>query len=71
MTLQFDVVRAFEATEPISGRRRRFDPGEVVTRDTGQAGTTVTFEADTILFIVDRSTFKTCCRFKNEGGAAF
>jgi hypothetical protein len=68
MTLEFDILRAFEATEPISGRRRRFNLSEVVTCDTGQAGTTVTIEADTILFVVDRSTFKVCCKFR--GGSA-
>jgi hypothetical protein len=71
MTLPYDVFRAFEATEPISGRRRRFDPGEVVTCDTAPTGPKVTIEADTILFIVDRLIFKTCCKFRSAGGAAF
>ena len=71
MTLQFTVLREFEAREPISGRTRRFEPSEVVTSDTGQTGPTVTIEADMTIFVVDRATFKTCCKFKNEPGSAY
>jgi len=66
MTLFYDVVRAFKATEAISGRERLFEPGFVISCDTGQSGPTLTFEAHTTLFLVDRSTFKTCCKFKND-----
>ena len=71
MTLQFNVFRALEGTEPISGRGRRFEPSDIVTCDTGQTGTTITFEADTVLFVVDRSVFKTRCKFKNESAPFF
>jgi hypothetical protein len=70
VTIDYDVLRAFEAIEPISGRRRRFNPTEVVSCDTGQAGTTVTIEADAILFLVDLATFKACCKFRNQGSSA-
>ena len=71
MTALFDVIHAFVATEPISGRERRFEPGEIVSLDSGQTGPTVTIEADMSLFLIDRPTFKTCCKFKNEPGSAY
>ena len=71
MTARFDVIQAFEATEAICGRARRFQTGEVVTCDSGQHGPNITIEADTIRFLVDRSIFKTCCKFKNEPGSAY
>jgi hypothetical protein len=71
MTARFNVLRTFEATEAISGRERRFKPGDLVTCDSGQRGSTITIEADTILFLVDRSTFEACCEFRNEPGSAF
>jgi hypothetical protein len=71
MTAVFDVIRSFVATEPIGGRERRFEPGDIVTYDSGQTGPTITIEADMSLFLVDRSTFKTCCEFKNEPGSAY
>jgi hypothetical protein len=67
----YDVVRAFEATAPISGRKRRFEPGEVIAYEMGQAGPTVTIEVDASLFLVDRSTFETCCKFKNASTSGF
>ncbi len=70
MTALFDVVQPFEAREAISDRLHRFEPGEVVTCDSGRKGPTLTIEADTILFLVDRSTFDRSCKFKNEGGGA-
>jgi hypothetical protein len=71
MTMEFNVRRAFEATAAISGRQRRFERGSVVTYDTGQSGPTVTIEAALSLFLVDRSTFETCCKPKNQGTAGF
>jgi hypothetical protein len=71
MTARFDVIQAFVATEPISGRQRRFEPGEIVSLDSGQSGPTVTIEADLSLFLIDGSTFEACCKFKNEPGSAF
>ena len=71
MTLEFSVLRAFEATAPISGRQRRFEVGDVVMYDSGQTGPTVTIETGMSLFLVDRSTFETCCKFKNQGSGAF
>ena len=66
----YDVIRAFEATAPISGRKRRFEPGDVIAYDMGQRGATVTIEADSSLFLVDRTTFKTCCKFRNAGATS-
>jgi hypothetical protein len=67
MVQDYDVVRAFEATAPISGRKRRFRPGDVIAYEMSQGGPTVTIEADSSLFLVDRTTFKTCCKFRNAG----
>jgi hypothetical protein len=71
MTMEFDVVQAFEATMAVSGRLRRFEPGAVVTYDSGQEGPTVTIEADMSFYLVDRSTFKTSCKLKNHGTAGY
>jgi hypothetical protein len=70
MTEMFDVVRRFEATEAICDRKHRFELGDVVTCDSGQTGPTLTIEADTILFLVDRAIFKACCEWKNGGASA-
>jgi hypothetical protein len=71
MMQPYDVIRTFEATAPISGRRRRFEPGDVIAYEMGQRGPTVTIEVDASLFLVDRTIFKTCCKFKNAGGSAY
>lgn len=71
MSIEFDVIHAFEATAAISGRAPRFEPGAVVTCDTGQDGSTIAIEADLSLFLVDRSTFKNCCKLKNQGTAGY
>jgi hypothetical protein len=70
MMQPYDVIRAFEATAPISGRKRRFKPGDEIAYDMGQRGPMVTIEVDASLFLVDKTTFKTCCKFKNVGGSA-
>ena len=70
MSQSYDVVQAFEATAPISGRKRRFEPGDVIEYQLGQGGPTVLIEADASLFLVELSTFQTCCKFKNTGGGA-
>jgi hypothetical protein len=71
MKQPYDVVRAFEATAPISGRKRRFDPGDEIAYEMSQRGPTVTIEVEASLFLVDRETFKKCCKFKNVGGSAY
>ena len=50
MIHSYDVIRPFEAVAPISGRKRRFEPGDVVIYDTNEAGPTVLIEADMSLF---------------------
>jgi hypothetical protein len=70
MTARFDVIQAFEAKEAICDRVRRFNPGDIVTCDSGQHAPTILVEADMTLFLVDRSTFDSCCKWKNEGGSA-
>lgn len=66
MTLLYGVIRPFKAMTAISGRERQFQLGETFLYDTGQAGTTVTIEADKSLFLVERSIFETYCTFKGE-----
>jgi hypothetical protein len=70
MVQDFDVIRSFEATAPISGRNRRFEPGDVIARDMGQRGEMVAIEADSSLFLIDRATFKICCKFRNAGATS-
>jgi hypothetical protein len=70
MVQDYDVIRGFEATSPISGRTRRFEPGDVIACDLGQRGEMVTIEADASLFLLDRATFKTCCKFRNAGATS-
>jgi hypothetical protein len=63
----YTVVQPFRATTAISGRDRQFLPGEAVLCDPAQAGETVIIEVDEFLFLTDRSTFESCCQWKNEG----
>ncbi len=63
MIHSYDVIRPFEAVAPISGWKRRFEPGDVVIYDTNVAGPTVLIEAGMSIFSVDRTTFKTCCKY--------
>jgi hypothetical protein len=61
------VVQQFGATAAISGRERQFLPGEILFCDPALSGETVIIEVDEFLFLTDRSTFKACCQWKNEG----
>jgi hypothetical protein len=70
MTLNFDVLHPFKAKEPISGREHRFESGAVVTCETDQTGATITIEAEMSLFLVDRSIFDSCCKFRNAGSTS-
>jgi hypothetical protein len=67
MVLEYMVTRPFTATSAISGRERQFEPGDSFLCDSGQSGATVTIEVDLSLFLIDRKTFETCCKFMNEG----
>jgi hypothetical protein len=59
----------FLGTNAISGRVRRFKLGETLVCDAQSRGgdASVTLEIDATLFLVERSIFKKCCVFKNEG----
>jgi len=67
MMLLYVVTRAFEATHPISGRQHEFSAGDTFVCDSGQTSDTVTIEYEDSLLLVDRSTFESCCKCKNEG----
>jgi hypothetical protein len=67
MVLEYTVTRPFTATSAISGRDRQFEQGDSFLCDSGQSGATVTIEIDLSLFLIDRRTFETCCKFKWEG----
>jgi hypothetical protein len=67
MPQKYIVTRPFKATSAISGREREFKPGDWFLCDSGQRGETITIEVDLSLLLIDRKTFETCCKFKNEG----
>lgn len=62
------MLRAFEATAALSGRKRQVNPGDVVECDADQPGPTITIEVDLALLLVDLSTFRTCCEIKTYKG---
>ncbi len=51
----------FEAANPISGRRRRVQPGELFFADLWQQGQMIVVELDESLWLLDRDTFERCC----------
>jgi hypothetical protein len=63
----YSVIQPFTAKTAISGRERKFLPGEDFMCDPAKPGETITIESDEFFFFVERSVFKTCCKFK--GGA--
>ena len=69
----FKVLFPFKATEPLSGSKRHFVPGEVFTiyldtRDNPE----VTIALDKGYFVVDQHTFDTCCqRVGQRDGSIF
>jgi len=71
MTRAFNVVQAFKGTNVISGRKREFRLGEIVVSDNDEAEGRVTFEIERSFFVVEQSTFKACCKWKNDGAAPF
>jgi hypothetical protein len=71
METLYKVIRPFKAMTGISGRERQFLLGETFVCDPALPGETITIEADEFLFLVDRATFKTCCKWKNEGQPFF
>jgi len=66
VTATYAVVRKFKAKAPISGRERQFEEDETLTYKAGQTTAAVTFAFEGAFYLVDRSTFKSCCVFKNE-----
>jgi hypothetical protein len=75
MVQEYEVMKPFEATAPISGTKRRFSPGEIVVCDVKQSGSTVLFGAEAAgaafsnYFLADRSVFKACCKWISRGPA--
>jgi hypothetical protein len=68
MTLLYSVRHAFKATDPISGREQSLEPGDTLTCDSRQTGSTILIEINGLSFLVQRATFNACCKFKNQGG---
>ncbi len=66
VTAAYAVVRTFKAKAPISGYERQFEEDDTITYQAGQTTATVTFAFGGSFYLVDRSTFKNCCIFKNE-----
>ncbi len=69
MTQPYDVLQAFAAKTAISGREYQFKPGEIIACDKSQQGQTIVIETDGSFFLVDRSVFDACCKFRNEGSS--
>jgi hypothetical protein len=65
----YSVVQAFTAKTAISGRERQFHTDETFVCDPARPGASVVLEKDGYLYLVDRVTFKACCKWKNEGGS--
>jgi hypothetical protein len=66
VTAAYAVVRTFKAKAPISGHERQFKKDETITYEAGQTAATVTFGFEGAFYLIDRSTFKSCCVFKDE-----
>jgi hypothetical protein len=66
-----EVIRPFRVMAGISGRERQFLPSETLVCDPALSGETIIIEADGFLLLVDRATFKACCKWKNEGQPIF
>jgi hypothetical protein len=66
VTAAYAVVKTFKAKVPISGHERQFKENETITYKAGQTAATVTFAFEGAFYLIDRSTFKSCCIFKNE-----
>jgi hypothetical protein len=66
----YEAIGPFKTTTAISGRERRFQPGESFVCDPALPGETVIIRADEFFFLVDRATFIACCKWKNEGSSA-
>jgi hypothetical protein len=64
----FDVLKTFVATNAISGRERTFKKGEMISAGPDKSGSNVVIEADSSLFIVERSLFDACCRVNRIDG---
>jgi len=62
VTRPFRVHRSFEATEPISGLKRRVLSGQAVTADLSEPGSDVTIELNVTYLVVDFLTFDKCCK---------
>ena len=71
MTKPYNVVKEFAAIEAISGLKRRFYPGDIVVCNFRQNGDNLVIEVGSSLFLVERSIFETCCKFRNVGSIAF
>jgi len=69
MTLAYEVFAPFVAADAISGKERKFKPGETVLYDDSQRDPTVTIEFEESQFLVDSSTFEQCCEVKALGPA--
>ena len=67
MMLLYLVTRAFSATHRPSGREREFRPGDTFECGSGQSDDMVTIELEQSLLLVERATFESCCKWKNEG----
>jgi len=59
---EFEVVQPFTATATISRSQRQFKPGERIVSPTTPDESTVTFEVESVFYIVDRAVFEASCK---------
>jgi len=62
MAKAYNVLRSFEATDPISGCKHHVVPPAVVRCDLSESSSTVAFELDMTIYLVDFAIFESCCR---------
>ena len=66
MTLAYEVFAPFVAADAISGKQRKFEPGETVLYDDTQRDPTVSIAFGDDEFLLDSSTFEQCCKFRDQ-----
>jgi len=58
---RYQAVHEFEVVNPISGRKRRIVPGEILFAELPQRGSTITIKLDGSMWLVEHEVFGQCC----------
>jgi hypothetical protein len=67
ITRSYRVVVPFQASHPLSGRRREFHAGEKLLCHVSGQSDVVTIESEAAFYCVDTSLFRACCQRQDEG----